>query len=531
MSGSQSLLFAAPPLRLAVAFLGAAALVLAADRLAIPPRGRASVTIHRPPGRWAGDQLLRLLSVTYVFLFFFAFSWRPLYGAVATTTFCAVFTAICWAKFNFIREPLIFSDIALLPHLLKHREIFYATWLNAFVWIAAFLYIVGGTALFLLLEDSLLPARHEVLAYGAGILAWFVPLAFTLWKPAPQAVARAAERALRGQGPVVATMRYGAFLHLVLGFAAWWGADDPEMSGVQSKVDAKDIETAGAPLIVVWQSESFLDMRRLGISNLSLPALDALRKRACRWGLLGNVFEGGYTMRTEFAVLSGLDPGQLGNDAGHPYLSARRYGRLAWPSRLREAGWQTLFVHPYDRTFFMRHRALPELGFDRLIMLDDFNHAASPEAPYITDADLGRRVAQLCLEADQHQPGLVFVASMGNHGPWQPGRTAERLTDPLRIYCRLLEAADEALAALVQELERLERPVWLVFYGDHAPLLKSFADPFPDPRTDYAIAALGTARMPATGEVARVDVEPWNLMSLAMRLAATSASSAEVAAQ
>ncbi|MNE64481.1 hypothetical protein D3C80_1598960 [compost metagenome] len=100
---------------------------------------------------------------------------------------------------------------------------------------------------------------------------------------------------------------------------------------------------------------------------------------------------------------------------------------------------------------------------------------------------------------------------MANHGPWEPGRVGD-LTNPVDIYLAILEQSDAALRQLTTRLDKLDRPVWFVFYGDHAPLLKSFADPFPDPRTDYLIVPLAKAKSSHHRPVEPRDVAAWDLI-------------------
>ena len=79
------------------------------------------------------------------------------------------------------------------------------------------------------------------------------------------------------------------------------------------------------------------------------------------------------------------------------------------------------------------------------------------------------------------------------------------------------QQSDKALGELVDHLNRLDRPVWMVFYGDHAPLLKSFADPFPDPRTDYFIVPLAAARTPQNAPSFPRNEEPWKLLEAMLK--------------
>src|SRR5690606_17829446 len=134
------------------------------------------------------------------------------------------------------------------------------------------------------------------------------------------------------------------------------------------------------------------------------------------------------------------------------------------PMRLKRAGWLTHFIHPYDKSFFLRDRALPALGFDAMTMLDAFPHDPNTDGPYVSDPALTEKVVEIVSDLDQEQPAFLFVASMANHGPWEPGRCGT-LTEPVEIYTELLRQADRALGALMDRLDALDRPVWLVFYG------------------------------------------------------------------
>ena len=173
-------------------------------------------------------------------------------------------------------------------------------------------------------------------------------------------------------------------------------------------------------------------------------------------------------------------------------------------------------MHPYDRTFFLRHKAMPQLGFEKMTMLNDFDHDPARDGLYVSDAALTRKVIADVDKQTDAKGSFLFVASMANHGPWEPNRVPE-LTDPLEIYLDILQQSDRALGELIDHLSKLDRPVWLVFYGDHAPLLKSFADPFPDPRTDYFIVPLAGARTPQHAPSFPRNEEPWKLLETMLK--------------
>ncbi|WP_421358081.1 LTA synthase family protein [Agrobacterium rosae] len=497
-------------------FLLATVFVYATDMFALPKEAQKKYAQPRTVARALLEYSARIPVIAFVFLFFFVISWRPIYAAQATASFFIIFTAISRVKFIFIREPLLFSDIALVVDVFKYKTIFYASKFNILFWIVALSYVFGVSALYMVVEPHILPKNAPPLWILFGLLLFIAPIALIFINPINQFVARLSERLLMTLKVRPNTIRFGTFTSVTLHFLVWLGKNRDHVvneithglhRAIQDLIDGEDND---APLIIVWQSESFYDLRHMGDNALHLPAIDRLKRDAVQWGRLTNVFEGGYTLRTEFAVLSGLQPDEVHIDASYPYLSAGHYSEVVWPNKLLSNGWHTHFIHPYDRTFFMRHKALPLLGFEHMTMLDEFEHQPTAANPYVSDADLTEKVLGIIDGVGGNKPSFIFVASMANHGPWEAGR-CEGLTEPVEIYRELLQKADAALATLVDALDNSGRPVWLAFYGDHAPLLKSYADPFPDPRTDYFVVPLGTAKPVARPHVHAREEAPWNL--------------------
>jgi len=506
----------------AFCYAWAAIVVYLTDGFALPRSVARKHRMKRRRRRVAVDYLARLPVIALVFAGFFAISWRPIYAAQGTMSFFIIFTGISRAKFTFIREPLVFSDIALVVDVFKYKTIFYATKLNIVFWVVACTYVFGASGLYFYFEPHVLPEANRVAWVLVGLAVAFGPWVLVFLKPVNTRLVRASEMLLRTLDVRVNTIRFGTFTSVVFYFIIWLGKKrEVILAELRATIQQAFHELGeatglghpeGAPLVVVWQSESFLDLRHFGVDGLALPHLDRAKALAAQAGRMTSVFEGGYTLRTEFAVLSGLQPEDAHVDASYPYLRAAHYADVVWPMQLKRSGWLTHFIHPYDKSFFFRDRALPALGFDHMTMLDAFEHDPRTDGPYVSDRKLTDKVIGALDGMDEEQPAFVFVASMANHGPWEAGRSGT-LTDPVEIYCELLRKADAALGQLVGHLNKLDRPVWLVFYGDHAPLLKSFADPFPDPRTDYLIVPLAAARKEKPAPPVEKEEAPWNLLA------------------
>lgn len=491
------------------------------ERYAVPAEAQ-----QLPSEKWMclASLSTRIYCVLVVYLVFFLLSVRPVYSLVATVTFFTVFVLITRAKVRFVREPLVFADLALLPLLLRHRELFHANWLGLFFWAGSSLYIVGVSFLFFMNELPLLPEGKWRIAAAVGLILAAIPVATLLLPVCRGRIGGIAARILDKAEPVLATQRFGPFAYIVLHYLQWLGHERVIASwlGEERRMQAVGVLRRFAadrpPVILVWQSESFLDMRRYGVAT-RLPVLDRLRAQAVRHGLIESVFQGGYTMRTEFSVLTGLPPDALGPDAYHPYLTAEAYAVSAWPRAFSEAGMRTVFVHPYDPAFFHRHRAMPALGFDELLMRDAFEQTASDNR-YVSDAALGRRIVEIC-RRETSRSLFLFCASMENHGPWKAG-PVDGAVGAEEIYMRTLERSDQALGKLVEALDGLDRPVWLLFYGDHPPLLDCACPDFADARTDYFILPAGRLRhLRGKGEVA--DSRPWELIGMLAASASTAA--------
>jgi phosphoglycerol transferase MdoB-like AlkP superfamily enzyme len=208
---------------------------------------------------------------------------------------------------------------------------------------------------------------------------------------------------------------------------------------------------------------------------------------------------GANTARTEFAVLSGLSGAALGFDRFNPYhgFAKAPVDSLAW--RLKAAGYRTFCVHPFDRTFYGRHRIMPALGFEHFFGDESFG-GAERVGFFVSD----RAVALFCAEllADHRNiPVFLFAITMENHGPWQaasPMAGIRARNDPLRglpndgelrRYLQSLGDADAMIALLTDTLARDGRSGLLGFYGDHLPSLPATFDRlgFSETATDYVL--------------------------------------------
>lgn len=438
---------------------------------------------------------------------------RPVLGGIAILALAAGLFLADRTKRDALREPVVFSDMDEFFQLFRHPQL-YLPFAGTGLVIGGALAALAALVALIALEPTVWPWSPwpGLLALGA-----VVALGWTLMHPLLARAAAALRRFDFSGDPARDAAAVGLLLML---FSHGMIARD-ERASRRARV-APPVGTprpAAGPRepIVLVQSESFFDARRLhaDVPRDLLPTFDACCATAVQRGLLSVPGWGANTMRTEFAVLSGLSDVALGFDRFNPYhaFARRPVASLAW--QLRARGYRTVCVHPFDRRFFRRDIAMPNLGFDAFLGPESFVGAAR-NGLYVTDEAVAQRIIALL---GSEGPNLfVFAITMENHGPWngapsggEPGRRVLAMAAPdaaLRQYLDGLRNADRMLALLRHALAT-ERPGLLGFYGDHLPSLPTVFDAlgFTDPRTDYFLWH------PAGGTRAERDIAAHDLPS------------------
>lgn len=414
---------------------------------------------------------------------------RPYFALTLSVLLLLGLYCVNLAKIKALRgEPLVFADVALAWQAVRFPELYLPFLPCKILTLGA---LAGGLclgSLWLLTEPVsrsvwwtlplcwvlVFPFVHS--RYGLPLAQWLQnrwPLTF---KPQDDA---------RFYGPLGA-----AILHLCwhLGLRGKNGMDiirysatSPAMlpwsnQGVQIMSGASSCEQDSKkhPNIFLVQAESFCDPRVFSplIPSNILPHYDAV----CAQGISGSMAVGAfgaYTMRTEFAVLTGQPASSLGTDAFHPYWSASNTPAWSIARHLRDRGYRTVCLHPFHREFFFRHKAIPNLGFEEFISLEDFPYKET-FGPYVSDASVTRAMLDL-LHDDR--PVFCFAITMESHGPWREGRLPigdfpiAGLSAPVTRYLTHLRNADAMIGQLCAVLNSSRRPGVLGWYGDHLPNL------------------------------------------------------------
>jgi len=237
------------------------------------------------------------------------------------------------------------------------------------------------------------------------------------------------------------------------------------------------------PDVIIVMSEAFSDLRNLGDFETSEPVMpfwDSLSgDNVIKKTLLTSAF-GGNTANSEFEVLTGMTL-QFFPGGTYPYKQYIRNNVTSVASILKDAGYETQSVHPFDLTGWNRNHVMPLLGFDTFAGKDALS-AVTTYRSYVSDESAYQYVIDQYEEhkaTDPDTPLLEYLISIQNHGGYSTEETLPYSITPKLVskypqtteYLSLMRITDDALKMLITYFENIDHPTVIVLFGDHLPNL------------------------------------------------------------
>lgn len=234
------------------------------------------------------------------------------------------------------------------------------------------------------------------------------------------------------------------------------------------------------PNIIVIMNEAFSDLSVLGDFETNvdyMPFIHSLQEGAedTVTGYLNVSVLGGNTANTEFEFLTGNTLAFLpqGSVAYQQYVQ-EELPSLA--SYLKDLGYKTVAIHPYNASGWERDRVYPLLGFDKFISKNAFVSDRKIRN-YVSDEACYDKIIELYEEKEEGEPLFVFNVTMQNHSGYEeefenftPDVEVEGIkTKSLPAYLSLIKESDRALEQLIDYFAEQEEDTLIVFFGDHQP--------------------------------------------------------------
>jgi phosphoglycerol transferase MdoB-like AlkP superfamily enzyme len=448
---------------------------------------------------------------------------RPFFVSAMVLTGVLLLVLVSNAKAHSLREPFIYQDFEYFLDALKHPRL-YLPFMGAWRAAAALVAFVMAVYIGLMIEP---PITHLI------SIAPFLQICVALFVFATALVMFANADSLVVSFEPNSDLKRLGFLAFLMRYRREERKKIDVLALHSPFSDLTSKPNKNLPNIVVIQSESFLDARRLFV-DLDPSVMQEWDKTIAAATISGRVEVaawGANTVRTEFAFLSGLEVQKLGVHRFNPYRKMARQGVPTLATFLKKMGYQTVCVHPYPASFYTRDCVFPMLGFDEFIDAEAFD-AADKFGPYIGDIALGEKVKSVLRESTK--PTFVFVITMENHGPlhWEKVTAEESsamFTKPLppsceslAVYVRHLRNANTMLGNLRSHLETSSSPSWLCWYGDHVPIMPTVYAALgePDGATDFFIWG-SEKKENSTDKVQTASIENLAHMLLKHALSAT----------
>lgn len=281
--------------------------------------------------------------------------------------------------------------------------------------------------------------------------------------------------------------------------------------GPKGSVSGKTAALKEKPDIIVIMDEAFSDLSVNGDVRTNedpVPNLNALKKESLQGYAYVSVFGAG-TSNTEFEFLTG-NPMAFLPPASNAYQLYIQKSQPGLVQTLKDRGYTTHAFHPYFRGNWNRPRVYESMGFDDYYGIEDMfsrefvdQYTNNPNAKYtlgklledegksgdvflrryVSDAYDFSELITRYEERDKTKPYFMFNVTMQNHSPYDltmEDRYKKISLEGMKAdypkteqYLQIIHQTDAALGDLVAYFKSVERPVILLFFGDHQPSIEN----------------------------------------------------------
>ncbi|PLS23862.1 arylsulfatase [Bifidobacterium imperatoris] len=242
--------------------------------------------------------------------------------------------------------------------------------------------------------------------------------------------------------------------------------------------------------VIMVLSESFSDPTRVPGITLSedpMPNIRALKDTTTS-GLMLSPGYGGGTANIEYQALTGLDLALFDSSLQVPYQqlvpqqkNPETFNQL-WNNRYGESG--SVAFHPYYKNMYLRDADYKKFGFSHFYTLDSnpaiTHHDSLDNSPYASDAEAYQNVID-ALQNNSGHPQFIQLATMQNHPPYSDWYSDNQFKNAdtsilpedektgIDTYIKGVSITDQATIVFLNQLDTIEQPITVIFYGDHLP--------------------------------------------------------------
>ena len=256
-----------------------------------------------------------------------------------------------------------------------------------------------------------------------------------------------------------------------------------------AEINASRTKNMTDSTVVYVLSESFSDPARVPGVKLNKDAIPEVRaiKSGTTSGLMLSSGYGGGTANLEYMGLSGLSMANFDSSLTSPYQQL--VPGQHWTPTINQmwgAPKNSIAFHPYEPSMYSRATNYKKFGFAHFYTLqgdDIIKHRDKIDrSPYVSDKATYQSALEDISSTDSNQ--FIQIITMQNHMPYNDWyadnefkATAADGADSLGsdevtaidTYAKGASITDTETKNFLDELNKLDKPVTVVFYGDHLP--------------------------------------------------------------
>lgn len=248
--------------------------------------------------------------------------------------------------------------------------------------------------------------------------------------------------------------------------------------------------------VIMILSETFSDPTRIPGVSFDIDPMSNIRelKNNTTSGIMLSPGYGGGTANIEYQALTGMTLANFDDSMQVPYQQLLPHLKQVysfnqlWNNVYGEDG--SVAFHPYYKNLYLREPNYQKFNFSHLYTLDS-NPAIEHQdridnSPNVSDAAAYQNVLDSINSADH--PQFIQLVTMQNHMPYNDYYADNEFkaadTSPLpdgerwqiENYAKGVSLTDQATADFLAQLDHIDEPITVIFYGDHLPSIYTTAD-------------------------------------------------------
>lgn len=241
--------------------------------------------------------------------------------------------------------------------------------------------------------------------------------------------------------------------------------------------------------VIAVLSESLADPDNVPGVTLNedpMPNIHAIMENTTSGKMLSSGYGGG-TANLEYMELTGLSMANFDSSLTSPYQQL--VPAESWTPTFNQM-WgkqHSIALHPYEASMYSRESNYKKFGFLHFYALNGGTDVIShqdklDDSPYVCD----KAAYESTLEQVEStkDPQFVQLMTMQNHMPynnWYKNNEfkatntedspalKESETEAIDTYAKGVQHTDEATADFLERLDSIDKPITVIFYGDHLP--------------------------------------------------------------